>query len=86
MPTYEYECTACGLHFEREQAMTDAPLEHCPQCGGTVRRVVSGGTGFYFKGGGPGRAASRTGSCSLETTGKTCCGRGERCGAPRCEE
>ncbi len=77
MPTYEYECTACSLRFEREQAMTDAPLEHCPQCGGT---------GFYFKGGGQGRSASSTGSCSLETTGKTCCGRGERCGTPRCEE
>lgn len=82
MPTYEYECTACSMRFEQEQSMTEAPLKSCPECGGTVRRVVSGGTGFIFRG--EGKAA--TGSCSLETTGRTCCGRDERCGTPHCEE
>ena len=82
MPTYEYECTTCGLRFERGQAMTDAPLQQCPECGASVRRVVSGGTGFINKSGGHGHA----GGCSLETTGKTCCGRDERCGKPPCGE
>ncbi|MCU0577818.1 MAG: zinc ribbon domain-containing protein [Desulfobacterota bacterium] len=82
MPTYEYECNGCGSRFEREQAMTDAPLQQCPECGAKVRRLVSGGTGFINKSIGHGH----TSGCSLETTGKTCCGRAERCGAPRCEE
>lgn len=82
MPTYEYECTACTLRFERRQSMADAPVELCPRCEGRVRRVVSGGTGFIHKSDGHGHV----GGCSLETTGKTCCGRAERCGAPRCEE
>ncbi|HPI92678.1 MAG TPA: zinc ribbon domain-containing protein [Deltaproteobacteria bacterium] len=86
MPTYEYECNACKMRFEREQAMSDEPLQACPECGAPVRRLVSGGTGFLFKGEGQGRASSRGGSCSLETMGKTCCGRSERCGTPRCEE
>lgn len=76
MPTYEYECTACSMRFEREQSMTDAPLAICPECGGAVRRLVSGGTGFIFRG----ESRASSGSCSLETTGRTCCGREERCG------
>ncbi len=82
MPTYEYECSVCRHRFETEQSMTDAPLETCPACGGRVRRMVSGGTGFINRSGPGGRA----GACSLETTGRTCCGRDERCGSPRCEE
>lgn len=34
MPTYEYECRKCGRRFERFQAMSDAPLERCPECRG----------------------------------------------------
>jgi putative FmdB family regulatory protein len=33
MPTYEYECSRCGLQFERQQTMTDAPIKKCPECG-----------------------------------------------------
>ena len=86
MPTYEYECTACTLRFERRQSMADAPVELCPRCEGRVRRVVSGGTGVILKGEGQAGAASRNGSCSLETTGRTCCGRDERCEKPPCGE
>jgi putative FmdB family regulatory protein len=84
MPTYEYECTACNVRFEQEQSMADAPLKRCPWCGGEVRRLVSGGTGFIFRG--EGKSPARSGSCSLETTGRTCCGKDERCGEPRCGE
>ena len=56
MPTYEYECAECGLKFERRQAITEAPLTECPACGGGVRRLISGGTGFILKGAGHGRA------------------------------
>lgn len=84
MPTYEYECEQCGLEFERQQGMTELPLTECPECHGTVRRLVSGGTGFILKGSDHSRMEHDRQSCSLEQTGKTCCGREERCGKPVC--
>lgn len=85
MPTYEYECKKCGLRFERWQAITEAPLEQCPECRGQVRRLVSGGSGFILKGSRHGRTSHRTHECSLGETGKTCCGQDERCAKPPCE-
>lgn len=82
MPTYEYECEKCGLKFERMQPISAAPLRQCPECRGKVRRLISGGAGFIVKGGRPGRRPE--GNCSLETAGKTCCSRSERCGEPAC--
>jgi len=82
MPTYEYECGKCGLNFERQQAMTEKPVIDCPECGGSVRRLVSGGTGFIMKGAGHGHSGNKGGGCSLEQTGRTCCGRDVRCGKP----
>jgi putative FmdB family regulatory protein len=83
MPTYEYKCTACGFSFERWQSISEPPLEECPQCGGATKRLVSGGSGFLLKnlGGGEQRNSS---TCSLEQTGRTCCGRQEKCGEPSC--
>ncbi len=52
MPTYEYECLSCGTHFDEFQKMSDSPLEKCIKCQGSVRRVVSGGSGIIFKGSG----------------------------------
>ncbi len=52
MPTYEYECLKCGHAFEAFQRMTDEPLKRCPSCRGKVRRAISGGAGFLFKGSG----------------------------------
>lgn len=84
MPTYEYECDACGLRFERRQHMTDAPVEACPECGGEVRRLVSGGSGFILKGTGWTNHVSPSACSSLQKTGRTCCGRDERCDKPAC--
>jgi putative FmdB family regulatory protein len=50
MPTYEYECAACGHAFERFQSMRDEPVQTCPECGGAVRRLISTGGGLVFKG------------------------------------
>ncbi len=52
MPTYDYECTACGHEFEHFQAMSDDPLSTCPECGGKLRRLIGGGSGIIFKGSG----------------------------------
>jgi putative FmdB family regulatory protein len=84
MPTYEYECETCGLRFERRQAITAEPISECPECRGKVRRLVSGGGGFIFKGSGHDHEGRRGSECSLEQGGKTCCGRDARCGKPQC--
>ncbi|MCX6569877.1 MAG: zinc ribbon domain-containing protein [Candidatus Aminicenantes bacterium] len=86
MPTYEYECRNCGLRFERRQSMTDRPLAECPECRGEVRRLVSGGAGFIIKGSDRRPVEHSPGSCSLEQSGKTCCGRAARCEKPPCGE
>ena len=52
MPTYGYECKSCGHAFDAFQSMSDEPLKTCPQCGKAVRRLINGGTGVIFKGGG----------------------------------
>jgi putative FmdB family regulatory protein len=55
MPTYDYECDACGHTFELFQTFS-APVEKkCPECGklklrrlfGTGAAVVFKGSGFY---------------------------------------
>ena len=52
MPTYDYKCTKCGHVFEAFQHITDKPLTRCPECKGTVRRMIGGGMGVIFKGSG----------------------------------
>ncbi|GAB4411871.1 MAG: hypothetical protein Kow00106_06340 [Anaerolineae bacterium] len=51
MPLYEYQCTECGVRFERQQHFGDAPVAACPECGGEVRRLI-GPVGVIFKGSG----------------------------------
>jgi putative FmdB family regulatory protein len=51
MPTYEYQCKSCDHRFEIWQKMTDEPLTVCPQCHGTIRRVLFP-AGIVFKGSG----------------------------------
>ena len=53
MPTYEYECAACGKRLEHFQSMSDAPLKKCPKCGKLrLKRLISAGAGVIFKGSG----------------------------------
>jgi predicted nucleic acid-binding Zn ribbon protein len=46
MPTYIYE-TDDGERFETFQSMRDAPLSVHPRSGAPVRRVITGGLGFF---------------------------------------
>ena len=53
MPTYEYECGACGHRFEKFQSMTEKSIKKCPECRKSeVQRMISGGAGVLFKGSG----------------------------------
>ena len=52
MPTYEYECTKCGHTFEAFQTISEKPLSRCPECRGSVKRIIHGGLGVIFKGSG----------------------------------
>jgi putative FmdB family regulatory protein len=53
MPTYDYECDACGHAFELFQSIT-APVEkQCPVCGKKrLRRLFGTGAAIVFKGSG----------------------------------
>jgi len=50
MPTYEYQCRACGHLFEEFQKMSDAPLEDCPSCQTKDVQKLLSPAGFQLKG------------------------------------
>ena len=53
MPTYDYQCSACGHEFEEFQSITAAPLKKCPECGKSkLVRLIGTGAGVIFKGSG----------------------------------
>jgi putative FmdB family regulatory protein len=83
MPAYEYECTTCSHHFERRQKMSDPPIAVCPDCGGSVKRLISGGAGMISKG--SAHSMSDAGpACSFDGT---CCGQSDACcGDMACED
>ena len=55
MPTYDYECNACGHTLEIFQGINDPVKKKCPECGkqklqrqfGTGAAIVFKGSGFY---------------------------------------
>lgn len=64
MPLYEYECDTCSKVFEVQQRMADAPMSDCPECEGSVKKVMSMSS-FQLKGGGwyaDGYASTQKGS------------------------
>lgn len=79
MPTYEYKCSECGLNFERFQNITDVPVTNCPECGGKVKRLLSGGAGILFKG---------SGFYETDYKKNSCCSSGQGCDSPKrcCEK
>ena len=53
MPTYDYECSACGHKFEEFQSITEKPKKTCPKCKRRkIRRLIGTGAGLLFKGSG----------------------------------
>jgi putative FmdB family regulatory protein len=63
VPTYQYQCTACGNGLEAVQKFSDAALTECPECGGKLRKIFSA-VGVVFKGSGFYRTDSRSSSSS----------------------
>ena len=53
MPLYEYQCQQCNERHEILQSFSDAPIEQCPKCGGSMKKLISSpaiqfkGSGFY---------------------------------------
>jgi putative FmdB family regulatory protein len=53
MPTYDYECDACGHRFERFEGVHELHIKPCPKCHKKkARRLVGMGAGLIFKGAG----------------------------------
>ena len=51
MPIYEYECTSCHNTLEVIQRISEQPLCACPECSGSLKKLVSVSS-FQLKGGG----------------------------------
>ena len=69
MPTYDYECSACGHTFDAFQSMSENPLRKCPRCGkNTLKRLIGAGLGIIFKGSGFYVNDSRSASSSTVTS------------------
>ena len=65
MPTYVYETTDSARparRFELRQSIHDAPLQHDPETGEPIRRVISGGYGVLVPGGSTGPSVGSVGS------------------------
>ena len=66
MPLYEYECFVCGHRFERIRRVEEASNMTCPECGGSVRRLLSApalqfkGSGWYVTDYGKGNSSRST--------------------------
>ena len=53
MPTYSYQCSACGHEVEYFQSMSEGRKKKCPACGALkLVRQIGGGAGLIFKGSG----------------------------------
>ncbi len=52
MPTYEYQCQKCKKRHEASQSIIAKAQTKCPKCGGKLKRLLSMGSGFLFKGSG----------------------------------
>ena len=71
MPLYEYQCEECGVRFERRQSFSEDPVRICPECGGSVHRLIQP-VGIVFKGSGfyvtDNRASSPTATPGKKST------------------
>ena len=71
MPTYTYETVSPSpRRFDVRQSFSDAPLEHDPETGEPVRRVISGGQALLTQ-----KESAKVGQPSVGGCGSSCgCG------------
>jgi len=51
VPTYEYECEACGYEFEAFHSMSAKPLVDCPECcEPKLVKLISPGAAIIIRG------------------------------------
>jgi putative FmdB family regulatory protein len=50
LPTYNYRCEDCGYQFSKMQKISDEPLDECPECKGSIKRIFKKAPGISFKG------------------------------------
>jgi putative FmdB family regulatory protein len=54
MPLYEYECQACGQHFDVRHSANETPDVRCEACQGATKKVfcpaaiIFKGSGWYI--------------------------------------
>ena len=71
MPTYDYECKACGHRFEHFGKLHETAPRKCPNCGKKkAKRMIGAGAGFIFKGSGFYVTDSRSSSTSPGSSSK----------------
>ena len=70
MPTYDYQCRACGTVTEVIHSMQEDGPSVCELCGGALRRVLFP-TGIIFKGSGFYRNDSRASTASAKGASET---------------
>lgn len=66
MPIYEYQCESCKDVIEAWQSLSDKPMSTCPNCKGTLKKLISVSS-FQLKGGGwyaDGYSSSSSSNCS----------------------
>ena len=47
MPCYDYECSECKLTKEIHHSISESPEVKCDECNIVMKRLISGGSGFY---------------------------------------
>ena len=76
VPTYDYQCRACGTVTEVIHSMQENGPSVCELCGGELRRVLFP-SGIIFKGSGFYRNDSRASSSSSKAESGTSAGSGK---------
>jgi putative FmdB family regulatory protein len=70
MPIYDFKCEDCGRVSEILVRSAESPDIRCPDCGGgNLEKLIS--SSYLMKAAKP-------------SSGRTCCGRAERCDKPPC--
>ena len=73
MPTYDYECSACGHVFEKSQPITAKPIRTCPKCKSrSLKRLIGAGAGVIFKGSGFHQTDYRSEAYNKAAKSETC--------------